>query len=726
MVPYLGDFAEDATVYMPFNTFSSDDPSASVTITDLADADIKVHKDGGTTQLTTDGATIAIDYDGITGNHLATIDTSVHADYSTGSDYHVRIEGTTVDGATINAWIGHFSIQNRYSAGALRPTTAGRTLDVTAGGTAGVDWGNVENQSTAVDLSGTDIQLCDTVTTNTDMRGTDSAALASNVPDSLSHANLQTQLVTTYGLDHLVSTSVTGTDVTDNSIVAKLVSKESTADWDDYVNTTDSLQAIRDRGDAAWTTGAGGNPFTLASGTIGATGNDTTHLHLTGLTFGDDELNDCLIVIYDDSASEYHSRWITDWENTGALATVATLPFTPQDSTDTYTVLGIRRDVDASGFAVASVTGNVGGDVQGNVDGSVASVTAGVSLANGAITDASLAGNMEIVFETDFATNYSTTRNAWVTNAQDFVGTTASDPFNAQVVCASVSGSVGSVTGAVGSVTGNVGGDVQGNVDGTVAGVTPPSYDQLEGFVQLICRSDSAIETDRSTLLTAINANEGSGAGNYSAQTDSVEALRDRGDSAWITATTVDLNADQSGVTIGTVTTNSDMRGTDSAATASALATAQTDLDTITGSDGVTLATTQGNYAPAKAGDNMGTVSAVTGGINTASGTITTLDALDTAQDSQHSTTQSNISNLNDPTAAAIATAVFTTAITESYRSANSAPTVAQALCEIIAHLGEFAINSTTKTLKKFDGSTTAKTYTLDDDTSPTSITETS
>jgi hypothetical protein len=47
------------------------------------------------------------------------------------------------------------------------------------------------------------------------------------------------------------------------------------------------------------------------------------------------------------------------------------------------------------------------------------------------------------------------------------------------------------------------------------------------------------------------------------------------------------------------------MRGTNSAATATALATAQSDLDTITGSDGVTLATTQGNYAPAKAGDSM-------------------------------------------------------------------------------------------------------------------------
>ena len=119
MVNYYGDFAEDDTVLIPFNTFSSDDPAASVTITNLADADLKVHKDGGTTQIVTDGATIAIDFDGITGNHLATIDTSAHADYATGSEYAVRMEGTTIDGATVNAWIGAFSIERAGGALAL-------------------------------------------------------------------------------------------------------------------------------------------------------------------------------------------------------------------------------------------------------------------------------------------------------------------------------------------------------------------------------------------------------------------------------------------------------------------------------------------------------------------------------------------------------------------------------------------------------------------------------
>ena len=63
----------------------------------------------------------------------------------------------------------------------LNDTKIPQTLNLTASGNIGIDWANVENPTTAVDLSGTDIQLCDTVTTNTDMRGTDSAATATNL-----------------------------------------------------------------------------------------------------------------------------------------------------------------------------------------------------------------------------------------------------------------------------------------------------------------------------------------------------------------------------------------------------------------------------------------------------------------------------------------------------------------------------------------------------------------
>ncbi len=124
-VPYYGDFADNDTVNLPFNTFSSDDPAASVTATDLADADIYVHKDGSATAITTDGATIDIDAPGV-GAHMVTIDTNADAAYTTGSEYAVRVDGVTVDGGTVNAWIGAFSIER--AGGALALIKAGVTL----------------------------------------------------------------------------------------------------------------------------------------------------------------------------------------------------------------------------------------------------------------------------------------------------------------------------------------------------------------------------------------------------------------------------------------------------------------------------------------------------------------------------------------------------------------------------------------------------------------------
>lgn len=45
----------------------------------------------------------------------------------------------------------------------LKPTVAGRTLDVTATGAAGIDWGNVENPTTTVNFSGTTISTSQAV-----------------------------------------------------------------------------------------------------------------------------------------------------------------------------------------------------------------------------------------------------------------------------------------------------------------------------------------------------------------------------------------------------------------------------------------------------------------------------------------------------------------------------------------------------------------------------------
>lgn len=118
---YIGDFAEDETVYLSFNTFTSDDPSASCTITNFVNTDIHIHRDSGVTQRNNAaGVVVSVDFDGITGNHIVAIDTSdntVANFWITGHDYFVRAEGTTIDGATVNAFIAHFSIENRYTRG---------------------------------------------------------------------------------------------------------------------------------------------------------------------------------------------------------------------------------------------------------------------------------------------------------------------------------------------------------------------------------------------------------------------------------------------------------------------------------------------------------------------------------------------------------------------------------------------------------------------------------
>ncbi len=132
-IPYIGDFAEDEEIYHYFNTFDSNDPAASVTITNLASTDLYVHKDGVDSTETTVGATVDIDFDTQTGIHKVTVDTSADVFYATGSDYMVRMEGTTVDGATINAALFTFSIENRYTRGTDSAALASNYTSARAG-----------------------------------------------------------------------------------------------------------------------------------------------------------------------------------------------------------------------------------------------------------------------------------------------------------------------------------------------------------------------------------------------------------------------------------------------------------------------------------------------------------------------------------------------------------------------------------------------------------------
>lgn len=80
------------------------------------------------------------------------------------------------------------------------------------------------------------------------------------------------------------------------------------------------------------------------------------------------------------------------------------------------------------------------------------------------------------------------------------------------------------------------------------------------------------------------------------------------------------------------------------------------------------------------------------------------------------------ISALNDLSAGDI----LTTQLTESYAADGTSPTLSQAIFLIQQFLYERSTSGATVTVKKLDGSTTAATLTLDDDTAPTSITRAS
>jgi len=153
-------------------------------------------------------------------------------------------------------------------------------------------------------------------------------------------------------------------------------------------------------------------------------------------------------------------------------------------------------------------------------------------------------------------------------------------------------------------------------------------------------------------------------------------------------------------------------------------------VGSVTGSVGSVTGNVGGNVA--------GTVASVVGNVggnvtgsvgSVASGGITSATFAANALDAVWSTAVRTLTantNLNDPTAAAIATAVWTTALTESYNADGVAPTPAQALFLALQMLTHFSISGTTLTVYKLDGSTTAATFTLNDATSPTSITRTS
>lgn len=149
---YIGDFALESTFDTKFTTVTTTGAPTTLAGSPV----ISAYVGNSLTQITA-GITLTVDFDGVTGmNHVRVVATAANG-FATASNYQLVITVGTVGGTSVVGYVvAEFSIEARSS---LRPTVADRTLDVTATGAAGIDWGNVENPTTAQNLSATNIDV---------------------------------------------------------------------------------------------------------------------------------------------------------------------------------------------------------------------------------------------------------------------------------------------------------------------------------------------------------------------------------------------------------------------------------------------------------------------------------------------------------------------------------------------------------------------------------------
>lgn len=307
---------------------------------------------------------------------------------------------------------------------------------------------------------------------------------------------------------------------------------------------------------------------------------------------------------------------------------------------------------------------------------------------------------------------------------------------------------------------------------------------KLKRYVQLLARKDAAIATDAATELGEINEDVASGAGAYANTTDAQEALRDRGDAAWVTATgfstltqadirtAVGLTSANLDTQLAAIKAKTDNLPASPAATGD-IPSAATIADAVWDED-ATAHQTGGTFGQAIGDPGADTNTIFKAVVTDATGATVGVDAaailadtnelqtdlanggrldllIDAILEDTGTTLQAEVDGIQADTediqarlpAALVGgridatvdgtgmesgaiDAILTRAMTESYNTDGSTMTVAQALYLIAQRLTEFAISGTSITVKQLDGTTTAYTLTLDDATSPTSSTRAS
>lgn len=252
MSGYAGDIRLEDTIDLKFCTV--DDTGAPTTL--AGTPAISAYVGNGTTQITA-GITLSVDFDGVTGLHNIRVVATNANGYAAATNVYLVITTGTVDSVSVVGYVvGAFSIEARS---ALMPTTVARKLDVSAGGEAGVDWANVGSPTTALNLSGTNIDTDQVVASVAGAVGSVTGLTASDVgaikakTDNLPAAPASTTNITG------------GTITTVTNLTNAPTSGDLTATMKSSVGTAVAASAV-----ASVTGNVGGNVGGNVTGSVGS------------------------------------------------------------------------------------------------------------------------------------------------------------------------------------------------------------------------------------------------------------------------------------------------------------------------------------------------------------------------------------------------------------------------------------------------------------------------
>lgn len=615
------------------------------------------------------------------------------------------------------------------------------------------------------------VDLVDVTTTNTDMRGTDSALLAVSAPtnfgdmsitattgkvtvgtnddktsysisgtkttldalNDISTTDVNTEVdtaLTDIGLDHLVSASVTGTDVIDNSIIAQMVSKSVTADWDTYDNTTDSSEATRDRGDATWVTGGGGaigqviNVQPIIPFDIDLANTATFRVGLMLLNSVDD-LPSVAEIVPGTVSIEKKALGATSWSaivTDAAMSEIAGLVYYDEvfDSGTGYaegdsiriTFKNVKVTADANDHEVVGATGR-------SFYSSIRQTMRGTDSAATAASLATAQADLDIITDTDgviigTASIAAQTTATWTDTLTSYTDGQAGKRLRSLTPVPVVEGLITGTNSPTVFTT-----DVTGYGDDHFNSVlleveTGVATDWWQGRIV----ADYVSATGQITIEEALTFSPLAGA-RIVLQHTHTHTLAEIG-----TAAREDMDANSTKLSaIETETlshpTLAEIEGSSilaKEATIAALNDLSTaDIDARLTAYGIpTLTEMTSAFTEIK-----GAGWTVTDTLEAIRDFLTTVNTNVDSNETKIDTLTTNVAALNDISVVDI----LTTTMTEGYSGANSEVTLAQALYEVLAVLLERTNSGTTATFKQRDGATTAFTGTMNDALNPTSIT---